>query len=149
VQSLFLSIQVPEVPQINITVFNLQIAVLSLGSWIEQLNLQLWVRPCDSTRFLIVLLELLLFNFVDLIWIIASSELGTSGLGETLAAAHDITIASGGPVPIVNLTGVQIWLKVVEAPWLGILTNTICFGLALANATWSLSQVCRSSCTRP
>jgi hypothetical protein len=56
VQSLFLSIQVPEVPQINITVFNLQIAVLSLGSWIEQLNLQLWVRPCDSTRFLIVLL---------------------------------------------------------------------------------------------
>jgi hypothetical protein len=129
VQSLFLSIQVPEVPQINTTVVNLQVAVLSLGSWIELLNLQLWV---------------LLFNFIDLLWIISVSDVnvqGNGGLGETLAEAHTLTIASSPVVPILNLTGVQIWLRVVEAPWLGIFTNSVCFALALANATWSLSAM--------
>lgn len=102
---------------------NLQSAVLGAGEFIE-----------DA----IFVLFIVLINIIDLIgWIFTMQSMAVPPrLSEAFGFS---TQALPIPVPLENITGLVILQKVLEAPWMGIFTNTICFALALLNNTWSLT----------
>jgi hypothetical protein len=119
----FVAINFTQAPQINLVVGNLQSALLGLGEWIE-----------DA----IFVLFIVLVNIIELIgWIFTMQG---AAAPRKLSAAFGLR-AQGLPlpVPLQNITGLVILQKVLEAPWLGVVTNTINFGLALLNNTWSLT----------
>lgn len=119
----FVAINFTQAPQINLVIGNLQSALLGLGEWIE-----------DA----IFVLFIVLINIIELIgWIFTMQG---AAAPRKLSAAFGLR-AQGLPlpVPLQNITGLVILQKVLEAPWLGVVTNTINFGLALLNNTWSLT----------
>lgn len=70
----------------------------------------------------------------DLVWLITAQDIARASVSWFDAAGLP-------PPPVPNVTAIAVLGAFLNAPYLGIATNTICFGLALLNFTWSLTRL--------